>query len=101
MAAGKAKSIYVISDGGDPADYALIRQGRGQTAELAFSTPWEGYASVDWMNRVFHGITPTATNAGTGIGYQLIDAGHGLPASGAAPSQVNFQADYDKAWGVK
>jgi ribose transport system substrate-binding protein len=101
LASGRAKSIYVIGDGGDPAVYALIREGRGATGEIAFSTVWEGYASVDWMNRLFHGITPDATNAATGIGFQVIDADHGLPATGAPPSPVNFQADYAKAWGVK
>jgi ribose transport system substrate-binding protein len=101
MASGRGKTLTVVGTGGSVANLDLMRQGRGQTADLVVSTRWEGFATVDWLNRILHGITPNASNAETGIGYILVDADHGLPASGAVPSPVDFQAVYEKSWGVR
>jgi ribose transport system substrate-binding protein len=98
---GRAKQINVISGAGSVPDLDLIRQGRGQNADLVFSSRWEGFAAVDWMNRLFHGITPTAATAPTGIGIQLVDKDHNLTQSGAVPSTVDFEAIYKKAWGAQ
>lgn len=100
QASGRAAQINVISGGGSVPSLDLIRQGRGQNADLVFPNRWEGFASVDWMNRLFHGITPTASNAATGIGFQLVDKDHNLTKSGPVPSPVDFEAIYKKAWGV-
>lgn len=100
QASGRAAQINVISGGGSVPSLDLIRQGRGQNADLVFPNRWEGFASVDWMNRLFHGITPTASNAATGIGFQLVDKDQNLTKSGPVPSPVDFEAIYKKAWGV-
>jgi hypothetical protein len=36
-----------------------------------------------------------------GIGWQLIDTTHNLPASANYAPKQNFEAEYLKAWGVK
>jgi ribose transport system substrate-binding protein len=97
---GRATQINVISGGGSVPNLDLIRQGRGQNADLVFLSRWEGFAAVDWLNRLFHGITPTASNAPTGIGFQLVDKDHNLTKSGPVPSTIDFEAIYKKAWGV-
>ena len=101
LASGRAKQLHVISGGGSTPNLDLIRQGRGQNADVAASSRWEGFAAVDWMNRLFHGLTPTASNAPTGIGFQLVDADHNLPKSGPVPSTIDFESIYEKAWGVR
>ena len=97
---GRATQLQVISGAGSVPDLDLIREGRGQNADLVFYSRWEGFAAVDWMNRLFHGITPTGSNAPTGIGLQLVDKDHNLTKSGPVPSTVDFEAIYKKAWGV-
>jgi ribose transport system substrate-binding protein len=101
QASGRAKSMNVISGAGSVPNLDLIRQGRGQNADLVFSSRWEGFAAVDWMNRLFHGMTPTAETAATGIGFQLVDRDHNLTPSGEVPSTVDFEAVYRRAWGVQ
>jgi ribose transport system substrate-binding protein len=101
LASGRADQIKVISGGsGRDTNLDLIREGRGQNADIVTSTRWEGYASVDWMNRLLNGQMPTPQNAGTGIGIQLIDSEHNLPESGAAVSTVDFEGIYEQSWGV-
>ena len=36
----------------------------------------------------------------SGLGWQLVDATHNLPASGAWQPPVDFKSLYEKAWGV-
>jgi ribose transport system substrate-binding protein len=100
QASGRAAQINVISGGGSVPNLDLVRQGRGQNADLVFVSRWEGFSSVDWLNRLFHGITPNGSNAPTGIGFQLVDKDHNLTKSGPVPSTVDFESIYKKAWGV-
>jgi hypothetical protein len=48
------------------------------------------------MNSLFQHKTP----AYSGLGWQLVDGTHNLPASGAWVPPVDFKAIYAKAWGV-
>ena len=48
------------------------------------------------MNSVFLGQKPVDS----GIGWTMVDAEHGLPASGEFVPPVDFKAEYQKAWGV-
>lgn len=100
QASGRAKAINVISGGGSVPNLDLIRQHRGQNADLIFSSRWEGFAAIDWLNRIFNGTTPAADTSATGIGFQLVDEDHNLTPTGPVPSTVDFEAAYNKAWGV-
>jgi ribose transport system substrate-binding protein len=73
----------------------LIRQDGGLSASVGSDFVWIGYASADTLNRVFAGSPPVPE----GLGLQLVDATHNLPASGAYQlSSVNYVAAYDKIW---
>lgn len=100
LAANRASDLYVVATPGNSSALDLIRSERGMSADLAFDAAWEGYAGMDWMNRLLSGETPDAESAATGIGYQLIDADHGLPESGTVPSTVDFVSAYEESWGV-
>lgn len=82
--------------GGEGFNLDLIRQGVQQDAAEPSSAGWTGFAAVDTLNRYFHGEGP----APSGLGMQLIDADHGLPASGPFNPPIDYVAEYKKAWGV-
>jgi len=67
------------------------------TAAMAISSQWVGWAAIDAMNSVFthKKVYPS------GIGWELVDATHNLPANGVLVPKANYEAAYEKAWGVK
>jgi ribose transport system substrate-binding protein len=84
--------------GGDGLQPELAAIGAGTvTAAVAISPGWLGWAAIDTMNSVFthRPVYPS------GIGWELIDATHNLPADGVLVPAENFEAAYEKAWGVK
>lgn len=101
MASGRSDELNVIGGAGTEPNFDLIREDRGQDADIAYPNRWEGFAAVDWMNRLLNGETPTGENAPVGIGFQLVDADHNLPESGPVPATVDFEDTYLKAWGVQ
>ena len=90
-----AKHIDVMGGEGFSDELDLIRTGK-ITAVNVISSEWVGWASVDTLNSVFLGQKP----ADSGIGWTMVDANHGLPASGNFVPPVDFKAEYQKAWGV-
>ncbi len=67
------------------------------TAAMAISSQWVGWATIDAMNSVFT-HKPVYTS---GIGWELVDATHNLPASDNLVPKENYIAAFEKAWGVK
>lgn len=67
------------------------------TAAMAISSQWVGWATIDAMNSVFthKPVYPS------GIGWELVDATHNLPPSGLLVPKENYEAAFEKAWGVK
>jgi len=64
---------------------------------VLYPTGWLGWATIDTLNSVFHGQQPQES----GIGWQLIDLQHNLPAAGKGwEPAVDYVAAYKKAWGV-
>jgi ribose transport system substrate-binding protein len=75
----------------------IIRAGAGQNACVGTPYPWVGWASVDALNRAFN----NEPQVDEGIGVQLIDAGHNLPAAGVTYDGVgDYQSNFKKIWGV-
>jgi ribose transport system substrate-binding protein len=75
----------------------LIRSGAGQDACVALPYPWMGWAAVDALNRIFQG----EAEVDSGIGTQLVDKDHNLPAEGVTYDGVgDYQSNYKKIWGV-
>ncbi|HXR54926.1 MAG TPA: substrate-binding domain-containing protein [Acidimicrobiales bacterium] len=73
-----------------------IQQGT-VTAAMAISSTWTGWAAVDTMNSV---LTHKPVYE-SGIGWQLINSTHNLPANAQYSPPQNFEAAYLKAWGIK
>ncbi|HQY84215.1 MAG TPA: substrate-binding domain-containing protein [Ilumatobacteraceae bacterium] len=75
----------------------LIRTGGGQDACVALPYPWMGWAAVDALNRIFQG----EAEVDSGIGTQLVDKDHNLPAEGVTYDGIgDYQTNYKKIWGV-
>lgn len=96
-AAGRQSQVLVSVGEGGSASMDLVRSGAGRFVGVGFSNRWEGWAAVDGLNRLLAGKQP----ANSGIGVQLFDADHNVPASGPFQPPVDFEAAYLAAWGVR
>ena len=93
---GRASKLYVMGGEGFQPELDLIRNHQGVSAVMISPSDWTGWAAVDTMNSLFRNEKP----AFSGLGWQLVDATHNLPASGPWESPVDFKAIYEKAWGI-
>lgn len=91
---GKQASLATIGGLGLSIDNDAIRQGQ-LTAANAWPTEWFGFGAVDTLNSVFNGTEVRDQ----GLGWQIIDAKHGLPDSDFT-SDVDYIAAYKASWGV-
>jgi len=95
---GRSSEISVIGMFGSPANFDLIRAGIGQDATVAWSSSWDGYTAVDAALRV---LAKQPVQPG-GLGMQVVDADHNLPAEGAPfdfDPAIDYARDYAAAWG--
>jgi ribose transport system substrate-binding protein len=93
---GREEEILTFVGEGNAGGLDLIREGTNGYS-VAWPVKWEGWGSVDALGRIFLGQKPV----GTGLGLQIVDAEHNLPKSGPAQTPVDFEAMYEKAWGLK
>jgi ribose transport system substrate-binding protein len=93
---GRASDLYVMGGEGFEPELDLLRNHNGVNAVMISPSDWTGWAAVDTMNSLFQDKKP----AYSGLGWQLVDINHNLPASGPWQSPVDFKAAYMKAWGV-
>jgi ribose transport system substrate-binding protein len=93
---GRSGSIYVMGGEGFQDELDLLRNHQGVNAVMISPSDWTGWSAVDTMNSLFRGEKP----AFSGLGWQLVDATHTLPASGPWVPPVDFKSVYEKAWGV-
>jgi ribose transport system substrate-binding protein len=93
---GRAKDIVVAAAEGQSGVLDLIRDGSIVATGVAVPQGWEGWASVDDLNRVFAGEKPVPS----GIGLMAYDSDHNLPESGPFQFPVDYEAAYRKIWGV-
>jgi ABC-type sugar transport system substrate-binding protein len=97
QSAGRTKTLALVGTEGYAPNIALIRNQDGEAADTPFDSNWLAWGAVDTVIRVLD-HQPTVYE---GLGVQVIDRTHGLPAAGqdySAP--VNYQELYKKAWGV-
>lgn len=92
---GRAGKLLVVGSEGFPSNLDAIRSGSGQNIAMAFDARWEGWASVDAMNRAFAG----APQVHGGQGYVYIDAKTNMPPSGAWDSKIDFRSGFKALWG--
>jgi len=93
---GKASKLYVMGGEGFQPELDLMRNHQGVSAVMISPSDWTGWAAIDTLNSLFIGQKP----AYSGLGWQLVDPTHNLPASGPWVSPVDFKAIYKKAWGI-
>ena len=93
---GRASKLYVMGGEGFQPELDLMRTHQGVNAVMISPSDWTGWAAVDTMNSLFQGMKP----AFSGLGWQLVDLTHNLPASGPWVSPIDFKAAYKKAWGI-
>jgi len=91
-------NLQIMGDECFPTNLDYIRTGGPESACSALTENWDEWAAVDDLNRLFSGESAAAL-PDIGLGLQLVDKTHNLPASGATVPPVNFQADYLKVWG--
>ena len=96
LQSGHANSLYVMGGEGFQDELNLLRNHQGVSAVMISPSDWTGWAAVDSMNSIFQGKKP----AYSGLGWQLVDSSHNLPASGPWVPPVDFKSIYEKAWGV-
>ncbi|MBV9291816.1 MAG: substrate-binding domain-containing protein [Frankiales bacterium] len=93
---GRASQLYVMGGEGFADELDLLRNHQGINAVMISPSDWTGWAAVDTVNSIFRHEKP----AYSGLGWQLVDATHNLPASGPWVPPVDFKSIYAKAWGV-
>ena len=93
---GRGSKLFVMGGEGFQPELDLMRNHQGVSAVMIAPSDWTGWAAVDTLNSLFRGEKP----AFSGLGWQLVDPTHNLPASGPWVSPVDFKAVYKKAWGV-
>jgi ribose transport system substrate-binding protein len=96
VASGRKDKLYVMGGEGFQPELDLLRTGKGLNAVNIVASDWTGWAAIDTLNSLFLGQPP----ADSGLGWQLADKDHNLPASGPFVPQVDFKAAYKKAWGI-
>jgi ribose transport system substrate-binding protein len=93
---GRSGQIYVMGGEGFQPELDLMRAHQGVNAAMIAPSDWTGYAAIDTLNSVFLHQKP----AFSGLGWELVDPTHNLPAAGPFVGTVNYKAVYEKAWGV-
>jgi ribose transport system substrate-binding protein len=93
---GRAGSMYVMGGEGFQPELDLLRAHQGVSAAMIAPSDWTGWAAVDTMNSLFLHKAP----AFSGLGWELVDATHNLPATGPFLGSIDYKAIYEKAWGV-
>jgi ribose transport system substrate-binding protein len=89
------KIVLTAGEGQDPT-MALLRKGV-VSAGVGLDNEWESWSGIDALNRIFNGKKPVTS----GVGIQLYDKNHNVPASGPYKAPIDFKAAYKKAWGVQ
>lgn len=91
--AGLSGSTELFGFQGTPVSVEALRSG--QIDALTWMPfEWIGYAAIDELNRAFNGQEPVSQ----GLGFQIVDKDHGLPASGDLKSSVDWKSAYQKTW---
>jgi ribose transport system substrate-binding protein len=97
VASGQSADLNVIAALGGGPNLDVIRNDGGLDATVAIPAEWSAYGSVDTAIRVVNGEEPQVQ----GSGVQVVDADNNMPAAGEPfTGDVDFQAAYDKAWGL-
>jgi ribose transport system substrate-binding protein len=97
QSAGRTKTFALVGTEGFAQNITLIRDQDGEAAAVPDGWNWLAWGAVDTVLRLLD-HQPTVYE---GPGPQVVDATHNLPPVGQAyTGPVDYQALYEKAWGV-
>ncbi|CAB4972059.1 MAG: substrate-binding domain-containing protein [Actinobacteria bacterium] len=104
IGAMKAAGVYgkMIIGGGEGSDatVGLARDYPGDWGLSLLPVKWEGWQAMDAANRIIGGQEPALAS---GIGYQIIDKDHNMPATDEVVvtkdgQPIDYPAQYKAAW---
>lgn len=93
--AGYAEKVAVYSFDGNAQQMDWLRKGNIIASEAVVGLEWQGWAAVDNLNRLFNS-TPVVQQK---IPFRLLTKDT-APSSGGYQGDVNYEAEYLKAWGI-
>lgn len=93
---GRQNDLVVVGGEGFAANLALLSEGI-QDGGTGYPAPWEGWAAADAVLRIFAGAPQPASS---GIGYQVYDKDHNLPASDDYKTKLDYTSAYLSGWGL-
>ena len=97
---GRSEELLVMGGEGFQSNIESARNGKGQDAGTGFGFEWEGWATIDAINRLFAG----EEIVDCGCGFQVWDVGpeaHNLPPEGQPyQPETDFKTQYRSIWGV-
>jgi ribose transport system substrate-binding protein len=96
QASGRAGDVLVVAGEGQASTLAEVRSGAFHAVGVGIPQEWEGYQAIDNLVRLFADEEP----APSGIGLQVWDNEHNIPAEGHYEPPVDFKAGYRAAWGL-
>lgn len=97
LLAANRPELTVVGSECQREDLDYIRAGRGEQMCFGASSGYRAYSTIDALNRVFAGEKPVSA----GVGLQLVDAEHNLPAKESAfVGPVDYERLYRKTWGA-
>ena len=94
------RTAQLLGGEGLPPNITLIKQGL-ETVAFGLPSTWAGWAAMDGLNRVFHGMP----QVDAGIGHQTMDLTHNLPTGPYGyccnARSKGFETNYRRIWGIK
>lgn len=97
----QAGKILVVGAEGLASNITAAESGQWEAAGAGEPLNWECWAAVDALNRIFAGTPQVYSGAGLQL-WSVKPTKINLPATGQNydPAGINFEADYEKLWGV-
>jgi ribose transport system substrate-binding protein len=89
-------SLVVAGDECDDAAIAAIKGSGPQQMCVARVFGWESWAAMDELNRQF--ASPGSAPVDEGLGFQIVDKTHNLPAGSSWTAPINYQSAYEAIW---
>lgn len=90
------RHVTLLATGGSfPSEVQQIKDGT-ITGMVPLDINLQAWVTTDYVVR---SLAKTATVPVPGV-YTFVDKTHNLPTSGGFTAQINYQAAYDKSWGV-
>jgi ribose transport system substrate-binding protein len=94
---GRKSKMMVMGGEGFKGNIENVREGKSQDAGTGYGFEWEGWASVDAMNRLLQ----NSPQVDCGCGFAVWDKDHNFPPPGQEYTpKADFKTNYMKIWGL-